>query len=431
MSNAGAFASVLNIKSENISKAIETVFNSYNSLNSNSHVLIQPMLKDVVRSGVAFSHDPNTGAAYRSINWSDSDDTEAVTSGKSDLKYCQISSSGKYVPLEHKSVFDLINEVLSLTEASAIDIEFAITKCESTKLWLLQARPLVLDAEPEAINEHLKRIELVESDLVNSFSKHPFLVGNSTFFGVMPDWNPAEIIGLKPRPLALSLYRELVTDSIWAYQRNNYGYRNLRSFPLLRSFNGLPYVDVRVSLNSFIPADLSESMAEKLANFYLHRLEKNPQFHDKIEFDVVCSCYTFDIEKRLEEFSKFGFSDALLSEFSESLRCLTNQILHPEIGLWRKDEKKIDKLSERRSKLLESDLTVEEKLYWLIEDTKRYGTLPFAGLARAGFIAVQILRSLVNENIFSEEDYNSFMSSVSTVASNMSSDRYSLSKNNF
>ena len=30
-----------------------------------------------------------------------------------------------------------------------------------------------------------------------------------------------------------------------------------------------------------------------------------------------------------------------------------------------------------------------EKVYWLLEDAKRYGTLPFAGLARAGFIAVQ------------------------------------------
>ena len=54
-------------------------------------------------------------------------------------------------------------------------------------------------------------------------------MGKTTIFGVMPDWNPAEIIGLKPKPLA-HLSQELITDSIWAYQRNNYGYRNLRSF---------------------------------------------------------------------------------------------------------------------------------------------------------------------------------------------------------
>ena len=30
----------------------------------------------------------------------------------------------------------------------------------------------------------------------------------------MPDWNPAEIIGIKPKPLALSLYQELITNEI-------------------------------------------------------------------------------------------------------------------------------------------------------------------------------------------------------------------------
>ena len=66
------------------------------------------------------------------------------------------------------------------------------------------------------------------------------LLGESTIFGVMPDWNPAEIIGRKPKPLALSLYRELVTNKIWAYQRDNYGYKNLRSFPLLKEIFTIP-----------------------------------------------------------------------------------------------------------------------------------------------------------------------------------------------
>ena len=35
----------------------------------------------------------------------------------------------------------------------------------------------------------------------------------------MCDWNPAEMIGIKPLPLALSLYSELITDEIWAEQR--------------------------------------------------------------------------------------------------------------------------------------------------------------------------------------------------------------------
>ena len=37
----------------------------------------------------------------------------------------------------------------------------------------------------------------------------------------MPDWNPAEMIGIKPKALALSLYQELITDFIWAKKRKN------------------------------------------------------------------------------------------------------------------------------------------------------------------------------------------------------------------
>ena len=362
-SNAGAFKSVLNVKIEEISQAVDDVFNSYKHLVADSQVLIQPMLTNVVRSGVAFSHDANSGAAYVCINWADSDDTEAVTAGKKGLKYCQISSTGKHVPPEHKQVFDLVREVYKITGGTPVDIEFAITESKgNTRIWLLQARPLIIVPKVENIDDHSKRLVMLEKHLKRAFNRQPFLVGEKTFFGVMPDWNPAEIIGLKPRPLALSLYRELVTDSIWAYQRNNYGYRNLRSFPLIKSFHGLPYVDVRVSLNSFIPADLDDHMAEKLANFYLYKLENNPELHDKIEFEIVCSCYTFDIEKRFADFRNFGFDEESLNTFSESLRKITNNILHPEKGLWRQDKQKINKLVARRSMLTDSDL-VEKRKY--------------------------------------------------------------------
>ena len=69
----------------------------------------------------------------------------------------------------------------------------------------------------------------------------------------MPDWNPAEIIGTKPYSLSFDLYRYLITDEVWATQRAEYGYRDVRPHPLLVSFSGHPYVDVRASFNSFIP----------------------------------------------------------------------------------------------------------------------------------------------------------------------------------
>ena len=78
-------------------------------------------------------------------------------------------------------------------------------------------------------------------------------------YGVMTDWNPAEIIGTSPGELALSLYKYLITDDVWAIQRAEFGYRDVRPAPLLVKFAGRPYVDVRLSISSFIPKKLIKS----------------------------------------------------------------------------------------------------------------------------------------------------------------------------
>ena len=44
----------------------------------------------------------------------------------------------------------------------------------------------------------------------------------------MSDWNPAEMIGDKPTNLSMSLYSELITDTVWATQRKDYGYKKPR-----------------------------------------------------------------------------------------------------------------------------------------------------------------------------------------------------------
>ena len=110
------------------------------------------------------------------------------------------------------------------------------------------------------LDKYLKKIKVVQlGDALNNIQKiiqmnhaHSDIKGKKTILGIMPDWNPAEIIGVYPKPLSINLYKELITDNVWAYQRDNYGYRKLRSFPLLIDLEGLPYIDVRLSFNSFI-----------------------------------------------------------------------------------------------------------------------------------------------------------------------------------
>src|SRR5262249_48788572 len=140
---------------------------------------------------------------------------------------------------------------------------------------------------------------------------------------------PAEMLGVRPRPLALSLYRDLVTDSVWAHQRWDYGYRDLRGFPLMIDLLGIPYIDVRASFNSFVPSQASDSFAERLVNYYIDRLIADPSLHDKIEFEIVFSCYTFDLGHRLGILREHGFSSEESDNFLLALRDLTRRIVDP------------------------------------------------------------------------------------------------------
>lgn len=432
-SQAGRYTSVLGVSgTEDLRQAIDAVAASYGVGADGDRVLVQPLLEDVTISGVAFSDDPNTGAPYIVISYSNrAGDTTSVTAGDSnnvETVYYWRDGTGP-CPDSLDDVVALVREVRALAGDQPVDLEFARTQAGT--LVLLQARSLLLTCPPVAPAEHRTSLETIAARLDQAARPHPFLHGDRTIFGVMPDWNPAEIIGIRPRPLALSLYRDLITDLTWAYQRSNYGYKNLRSHPLMISFHGLPYIDVRVSFNSFIPAGASDDLAGRLANYYLGRLAHAPELHDKIEFDIIFSCYTLDLDSRLESLRDHGFSTQDLHDLTDSLRQLTNRIYRHDTGLWRGDLDRLRTLKARHQTLLSSDLDPASRIYWLLEDCKRHGTLPFAGLARAGFIAVQFLRSLVNIGVFSQADMTAFMGSLETVSGRMTRDLTTLSQQPF
>lgn len=434
LSNAGHYTTKMNVIGLNsIEKAIDGVIASFDGDEGDDQVFVQPMLANVAISGVVFSLDPNTSGPYIIVNYDDSSHcTSTVTGGHSnDLKTFVAHRSSSH-PKEGflARVHEMIIETEQLLESETLDIEFAVSG--SGELYLLQARNLVINARVRLSQDEHQNIVSTIASRVEALSKpHPYLLGRRTLFGVMPDWNPAEIIGVRPRPLALSLYKELVTDTIWAYQRDNYGYRNLRSFPLVISFFGLPYVDVRVSFNSFIPRGINHGLAERLADYYLDRLAEKPHLHDKVEFDILFSCYTPDLPDRIESLKEYGFSSEDRTELVDGLRNLTNAIINGTNGLWQRDRDRIEELRERHDLILNSDLDAVSRIYWLLEDCKRYGTLPFAGLARAGFIAVQLLNSLLNVGVLGKEGHEAFLGSLNTVSSQLNRDYRALPKEMF
>ena len=432
-SQAGRFLSLLHVEAQDVELSVSRVIESYGHAAPCDEVLIQPMLQNVIYSGVAFSHDPSTCSPYRVVNWAEGKNTTTVTGGRGSGRSWRQAALGSVPPPPQAGpVLKLLEELLELFDGLPLDVEFAITEEGGEEvLWLLQARQLHVREAPESPLQQSSRITLIQRKVSRGMEPHPFLMGKRTIYAVMPDWNPAEIIGIRPKPLALSLYKELITDSIWAYQRNNYGYRNLRSFPLMPHFFGQPYIDVRLSFNSFVPASLSPRIANRLVDHYIDQLLARPTLHDKVEFEIVFSCYTLDLPQRLETLSKSGFSKQDQDEIADSLKRLTNRIINPRDGLWRADAARLEMLTTRRDQLLASSSDPIERIYWLIEDGKRYGTLPFAGLARAGFIAVQMLQSLVSVGVLSPSGYADFMGGISTVGGQMARDRSNLDRATF
>lgn len=434
-SNAGAYLSIQNVSHKDLEASIDRVIESYgDEVLDGDEVLVQPMLQDVIAAGVGFSHDPNTCSPYRVISWTESTKTDEITSGCSGRTWYAAASGNVKPPEMIREVPTLLTELCSLVGDLPFDFEFAVTQnphCDSRTLWLLQLRPLILAKKPETSHVQATRLRIISEKLSKRFKPDPLLKGKRAVFGVMPDWNPAEMLGLRPKPLALSLYSDLITDSIWAYQRHNYGYRNLRSFPLMPNFFGLPYIDARISFNSFVPADLDDNLASKLVDYYIDRLIHRPDFHDKVEFEIVFSCQSLNQKKILQNLKSGGFSDNEIQQIVRSLQNLTNKIINPKNGLYLRDASKIEVLQEKRKIIMTSEADHVHKIYWLLEDVKRYGTLPFAGLARAGFVAVQLLKSLVEAEIVSNNDYDAFMGSFNSLGKQIDSDRMSMSKDLF
>ena len=433
-SQAGRYDSVPGVSgTAAIAQAIERVIDSFgDDRRDDDQIFVQPMLERLAMAGVLFSRSPS-GGPYFIVNYDDrSGRSDRVTAGAGDnLKtFLCLRSRPDACPPALAPVLALASQLEALLACDAIDVEFAIG--DDGQLYLLQVRPLAVDRPgrvadakvDEALADVARKVELLSRP-------HPYLHGSRAIFGVMPDWNPAEMIGVRPRPLSLSLYRELITDAIWAYQRDNYGYQNLRSFPLLVSFHGLPYIDVRVSFNSFVPRDVPGDLAGRLVNYYIDRLLSEPYLHDKVEFEIIFSCYTLDLPKRLGRLAELGFAPEDLAELSSALRRLTNRIMYGETALWRRDRAKIDLLAQRFPAICNARIDKISRIYWLIEDCKRYGTLPFAGLARAGFIAVQMLQSLVEVGVLTAEERATFMASVDTVGSRIGRDFAQLPKADF
>ncbi len=421
-SNAGVYNSLLDIKTdctELLSKAIERVIASYPDGNLENEVLVQPMLKGVVVSGVVFTRTLTKGAPYYVVNYDDiTGSTESITSGrgqehKTIMMRRDADEKSSAIPPCLATLLPALREIESLLGYEQLDIEFAVTK--GNQLHILQVRPIAVDRMNGEVDDAgvYALLRHAEASFTERQAQSPFVCGQRTLFGIMPDWNPAEIIGTKPGQLAISLYRMLIMDDIWASQRSEYGYRDVRPHPLMVSFAGHPYVDVRASFNSFIPADLPDAIAERIVSFSLDWLEAHPELHDKVEFEVIPTCFSLDFDRWVMRFSELSdLNKEDLELWRDALKKITQRALERNDN----DLANTALIEHRYADLVSSDMPSLAKAFALLDDAKRFGTLSFAHMARSAFIAITLLRSAVAIGVLSQAEVDGFLKTIRSVS---------------
>lgn len=425
-SSAGAHESVADVPASErdlVVDAVKEVLRSYGQAVAEDQVLVQEMLTDVRMSGVVMTRTPALGAPYYVINFDNTTRrTDTVTAGiGTSVRTVFLHREAKLregLPRELGKLMEVVEELERLVGHDMLDIEFAFSADGAAHV--LQVRPIAAGHVDQRVDDNLLAARLGEAvAFYRTFQKpSPFLLGRATQLSVMSDWNPAEIVGVKPKRLALSLYRYLITDEIWARQRAEYGYRDVRPCNLIIEILGHPYVDVRATFNSFLPADLPKASAEKLLEHYLAHLRRRPELHDKVEFDVLFTCLSFDFDRKADRLREADFDEGEIDLLRESLLTITRN------GMARidRDMRDLELLQQRFGRIRNADLAPLEAAYLYLEDTRRYGTPAFSHLARGAFVAVTLLRSLESVGALSSDEVEAFLASITTVSSDIQQD---------
>lgn len=434
-SNAGKFLSLLNIPitDKGITNSINKVIGSFKkNKKKEDQVFIQEMIFNVSVSGVLFTKEIDTGLNYYVINYDDiTGKTNTVTSGQglssNRTLFIFRNYKKKIKSPRFRKLMNCVVNLEKLVNNNSLDIEFAITK--NLKPYLFQVRPIttIKKWNKISIKDHEKYLLTAEKKLKKILNKTKNVLGNSTILGQMPDWNPVEMLGKYPSDLAYSLYSNLITNKIWAKSRASMGYRDMSNHALMYKICGQPYIDTRLSLNSFLPKNVPEIIGKKIVNFGIKKLKKNPHLHDKIEFEISTPSYVFDLKEKLLKRFKDKLNKNETQIYIDNLRKLTLSFF---------DEKKkysisnslnnIKYLNNEFKNFNNQDIDQIPKLIYLC---KKYGTFSFSILARHAFVAKSFLNSLIFKKIISINNVEKFENNLNTITKKMLNDIDLVKKN--
>lgn len=426
-SYAGCFHSELNVMSESraaLVRAINNVLASYEKESPSTddeQVLVQQQTSNVKYSGVLFTRNLNNNAPYYIINYDTSEQTDTVTGGSVGHRL----EVARDVPPNNLSepwnrLLEAVCELEELLDDLVLDVEFAVT---IEGIVIFQVRPLAAVSRFKRVpdDEILRIKDGIKQTFIryDSHDEKPLALSDMSF------WNPAEIVGDRASPLAISLYRHLILHRAWNEALTPLGYRHV-SGDLIVVIADKPYIDIRKACAALLPQGISTTTTNKLVDHYVAMLNERPALHDKIEFDLVHNVYGPNSQKRLSELSSV-LDQQELGELRDCLVHLTTDVFARYDEFKSSDENSLRELSRRRdmhctqaeeASLMESLQCAAQ----LLEDARRMGTPQFARMARMAFIGNQYLRELVEMGLIDRTGYESFVQSVDTVASQLDRD---------
>jgi hypothetical protein len=430
-SEAGKYLSLLNVPSDDpvrLAGVIDRVFQSYTASIEDlagEHLFIQPMVDNIALSGVVFTRELSDGSPYYIINYDDeSGKTDTITGGTGVSKTVFVyreSTRADFDSDRLHAIFEFAKRVEAVFVSDALDIEFAMNL--DGDIYLLQARPISTTKKWAGDVDAVVRnnIDFVSAFFSRGLSRTPLLCGSRTLWGVMPDWNPAEMIGVNPHPLSSSLYRELITKRVWSKAREATGYRSMPPAELMVVVAGRPYIDVRASMNSFLPKGVGKDIGEKLISAWLDYIDNHPEFHDKIEFNVAQTSMDFCFDRNLDSRYPGLLSPSERDRFRKVLTRLTVNCLDlgPK-GSMVRSERAVATLERRQRSRRLPDGQYPQHAMNYIEECQLLGTVPFSILARHAFISEAVLRSAVEREALSDDRARALKASIHTISGEMS-----------
>ncbi len=396
-----------------LSDAIQRVIARYNHVKPSDELLIQRWVTDaravIGASSATATHHPGSA----SVSYREGSETNAITAGWCNTSRFWLSSGSpprREWPSAVQRAFGLLSQLERLLQSNALELEIAVA--QNGRLRLLQVTPSTRASARVSEVVRNRILRAVESAYGECQAPRTGELGQTTVLGLMPDWNPAELIGEHPRALALSLFDSLITRRSWRVARIELGYRTSPVHPLLMPLAGRPYVDVRASLSSLIPSQLTDNSATAVVEASIERLRRAPSLHDRIETELQPTCVGFADESR-QQLHAAGLKVGQQRQWESALQALEAR--------WLKGPSQQQSIEMLRSALND----VRRNIYAASNDLPalmlclepiRILALDFARHARLAFVARFQLESLCRAGAIKASRVNELSTDLSSLS---------------